>query len=354
MTDRALVRAFPALKDLPRLDLGTFPTPVQPLELSGVVPSFRGRAWVKREDASAEDIGGNKIRKLELVFGDALDRGCRTVVTMGGIGSNHCLVTAYYAADAGLETQLVVFPHAPTPTARRTLRAIASLGPRIVVCPSATASPAVAAAIRTRLRVAGGRPYLIPPGGCSPAGTLGWVDAGLEIAEQVRAGELDEPDAVFVPYGSGGSAAGLVVGLQLGGLATRVEAVRVYDLPGTTTAWLRRLAKRAVRAIARRTGERPPVVDLSRVRVAGGYLGRGYAEPTEEGSAAREVAAGLGLTLEPTYSAKAFAAFLDAAAAPARREQTLLFVLTYDARIPEGLLEDDPAALLPRGLRRYL
>lgn len=351
--ERALDRAVPGFVHGPLVGLGTFPTPVQELDLSGVAPSFGGRAWVKREDLTAEICGGNKVRKLELLLGQALAQERDMVLTLGGIGSNHCLATAYHAPEAGLRVHLVIFPHEVTPTSRRTLRAICALGPEITVARSDTTAPLVMGAVAAQLGLRGHRPLLVPPGGSSVTGVLGYVNAGLEIAEQVGAGDLPEPQAVYLPYGSGGSAAGLAVGLQIGGLSTEVLAVRVYPQPATSQVWLRWLASRAHRRIAtRHTGL--PALDLSRLRAVDGYLGEGYAVPTADASAAREVAADLGLTMEPTYTAKAFAAFLDAAATHRRTDANLLFMHTYDARLPTGLDEDPPRGLVPRRLRRYL
>jgi D-cysteine desulfhydrase len=345
---------LPALKHVPYIRIGTYPTPVQPLDLSGPAPSFRGRAWVKREDLSAPILGGNKVRKLRFLFAEAAERSCTCFVTTGGIGSHHALVSAFYAAEVDLEPYIVMFPHHVTPSSRRTLTAIAALGPRITYSPSATASPAVATAVRARLAAAGRRPYFIPPGGCSVTGTIGFVEAGLELGEQVARGEMDEPDVVVCAYGSGGTAAGLCAGLQLAGLRTHVAAVRTYDLPATTRAWVRALASRTLRRLATLSGERLPRLDRSRLRVLGGYLGKRYAVPTEASSAARDVGASLGVPLDPTYTAKAFAAFLDAAASPAYRDKRLLFLATYDERMPDELLEGVTPDALPRPLRRYL
>ena len=346
--DRALDRAFGPLGSLRHLPLATLPTPVQELDITDAVPSFRGRTWVKREDRSGADLGGNKVRKLEWLLGAARAGGKRTVVTSGGIGSNHALATTFYAAQSGLETDLVIFPHHVSRHSQRTLRAICALGPRITFCPRDQLVPVCMAAAAVRRRAAGASPALVFPGGSQPTGTLGAVDLGLELAEQVRARELEAPDAVVVPYGSGGTAAGVCVGLQAGGIRCPVVAVRVYPLPLTSKAWLTVLARGALRLL--RSGMRP---DLSMIQVTGRYLGPGYAEPTEEAGAAREIASGLDLDLEGTYSAKAFAAFLDMAASPRWRRSNLLFVLTYDGRIPAGL-EDSPDEVVPPRLRRYL
>ncbi|HVE92572.1 MAG TPA: pyridoxal-phosphate dependent enzyme, partial [Actinomycetota bacterium] len=233
--------------------------------------------------------------------------------------------------------------HHATEASRRTFGAMCGLGANVVHAASDSAVPAVLAATYARLAASGRRPYLIAPGGSQPAGVLGAVDAGLELCEQVRAGELEEPDVVVCAFGSGGTAAGLAAGLQLGGLRTQVAAVRVYPFPGAAIGVL---ARRVLARLGHRGG-----LDPGRVRVLTGYMGAGYAQPTQAATSAVEAAAGLGLTLESTYTGKAFAAFLEAAGrAP---DSKLVFWHTYDARIPEGLPAPDPDRA-PPALRQFL
>ncbi|HVL81471.1 MAG TPA: pyridoxal-phosphate dependent enzyme [Actinomycetota bacterium] len=349
---RAIRRRLGPMPGLDLLPLAQVPTPVEEVDLSGVLGRPAARAWLKREDRSGAEMGGNKVRKLEWLLGAAIARGSRSVVTSGGVGSNHALATAYHAAEAGLEAHLAIFPHHVSDGSRRTLRAMCSMAAGVTFCPSDLLVPVVLAGVAGRLRVSGRRPSVIVPGGSQPVGTVGAVDLGLELAEQVAAGELDAPDAVFVPFGSGGTSVGLALGLQAGGVRCPVFAVRVYPLPLTSRAWLRTLAAGTVRLL-RSAGAEMPAPDTRLLRVVGDQLGAGYAEPTEAAGAAREVGRALGIALEATYSGKAFAAFLDAAGSPAWRGRNLVFVLTYDARIPAGL-EAAPDDVVPSPLRRYL
>ena len=158
-----------------------------------------------------------------------------------------------------------------------------------------------------------GRPHIIPPGGSGPVGNLGWVAGGLEIAEQVTAGDLPPPDDVFVPLGTMGTAAGLLLGLRLAGLATRVHAVRVADLPlvtGTVTSlqahntlWY--LKKHGLRA--------PGSLSLRGLRTWHDFAGAGYGAWTPAASEAVRLSRDRhGLQLEVTYTGKALAACLHA------------------------------------------
>ncbi|MGH8934927.1 MAG: pyridoxal-phosphate dependent enzyme, partial [Acidimicrobiia bacterium] len=201
----------------------------------------------------------------------------------------------------------------------------------------ANLTPVAALAVRARLARRGKRPYSIPPGATSMTGILGSAEVGLELAEQSHAGELEMPDAVFTALGSGGTAAGLALGLQLGGLAPEVVGVRVYPLPVSSQAWVRLLARRGHRRITRLAGNATHDFDASRITVRAGYLGAGYAAPTESGSAAEAVGKELGVPLDSTYTAKAFAAFLDAAKSPSYRDKNLVFLASHDPRLPSSM-----------------
>lgn len=351
---RLLHRTLPSLRRVPHLSLDTYPTPLQTLHLADIVHTFEGRAWVKREDRSGAELGGNKVRKLEFLLPRAHQVGARGVITLGGIGSNHCLATAFYGPEAALDVHLVLFPHNVTPQTRRTLRAICALGPTIDTAPTGEAAAALAAARAVASRLTGRRLYPILPGGSSVRGTLGWVEGGLELAAQIQAGELEEPDAIFCAYASGGTAAGLLIGLALAGLGPEIVAVQVYPAPLASAPMLRNLIWRTRRFLAARCDEPVPPVDASRIRVLGDYLGGGYAAPAESASAAREAAEALGLELETTYTGKAFAAFLDAAASRRYRDKRLLFVQTYDPSLGHRLGgEPIGDALVPERLRAY-
>jgi len=307
------------------LALACLPTPVE--ELSGL---GRRGLWVKRDDLSSPLYGGNKVRKLEFLLGAARASGARTVLTMGASGSNHLLATALHGLELGLRTAGVVFPQPDSPAVREKARAYRGARVELFRTPSKYLLPWAVAAALARLRLREGRfPALIPGGGSSPLGALGFVNAGLELAEQVRAGALPAPEAVFVAYGTGGTAAGLALGLQLGGLSSRVVAVRVIDRLMANRPRLARLAA----ATARLLRQHAPGLDLPRaplgaLEIRPDQLGRGYGHPTPAAEEARDAFAGVGLGLELTYTAKAAAAFLGAAR---RTTGPLLFWLTHSA-----------------------
>jgi D-cysteine desulfhydrase len=329
----ALERRFPALAGrLPRRALATLPTPVHRLAALGRDAGI-AELWVKRDDLTGEPYGGNKVRKLEWLLADAIARGHRTVLTTGALGSNHALATTIYAGAVGLRALLVLIPQPITAHVRRTLLLDHAYGATIHAVPSIAAARRRVIGLVLRGTLARDRPYLVPTGGSSAVGTLGYVNAGLELAEQVRAGELPEPAAIVVPLGSGGTVAGLVAGLAVAGLATRVIAIRVTDLLPPTPAFLARLANGALERLRRLGAELPPVVlTPADVVVRSDWLGPGYGAVTSEGvDARRRIAVSEGLDVETTYGAKALAGALVIGREAEWRDRPVLFWHTYSA-----------------------
>jgi 1-aminocyclopropane-1-carboxylate deaminase/D-cysteine desulfhydrase-like pyridoxal-dependent ACC family enzyme len=283
----------------PQLPFGRYPTPVQRVD---ALSPGAADLWVKRDDLTHEVYGGNKVRKLEHLLGDALARGAKRVVTLGAAGSHHVLATTYFGTQLGLEVEAVLIPQPRSDHAIEVLCAGRALGLRAFPVRSVAAAPLAVAGRWMR----GAR--FIPLGGSSVAGSMGYVDAARELAAQIREGALPEPDICLVALGSGGTAAGLAAGFDAEGLKTVVIAVCVAQPP-----WLVRfLALRLARGCARRIGPSTRTIPLSRrLEVDERFLGRGYGHATEAGAEAMRVAhEAMGLTLDPTYTAKAFAGAL--------------------------------------------
>ncbi|PIE18524.1 MAG: 1-aminocyclopropane-1-carboxylate deaminase [Proteobacteria bacterium] len=302
-TPSALHRQLPQLVDkLPALGLGRWPTAVR--RLDALSEQLGVELWVKSDDASSRDYGGNKVRKLELLLAAARKRGARRLLTVGGIGSNQVLATAIHGARAlGLPTRAVVVPQPATQKVLANLERIRRLGVDLIPCKRRAAAPAVLWAEGRQEDT-----YTIGPGGSSPLGSLGYVAAGLELGEQVRAGELPPPDEVVLPLGSGGTAAGLWLGLAAAELSTRLVCVRVVER-ALCNGWLLRLLARRCRSLLERHGvSLPPSGELEVVHE---QAGPSYGTPTPAAEAACQLAARQGsMALETTYSGKAFAALI--------------------------------------------
>lgn len=312
MTTPLLHQRFPELREtLPYVGLGTGPTPVTPL---GPWATGEGAAvWLKNEAGFGDGgWGGNKVRKLEWLIPDARRRGRRTILTVGGLGTNWGLATALYGREHRLKTALALVDQPVDDHVRAQLERLRRSGATLHFTHSKART--IASVPWLLARHASGRrlPYLLPAGGSSAVGALGYVEGALELADQVRAGTLPEPSHVITAVGSGGTAAGLLLGLRLAGLSTRVVAVTVNDSLRLDSRSLLRLARRTERTLRRR-GARLPPLDLSPdgLVVVRDWLGAGYGQPTAEGTRAQALAAERAdLPLDPVYTAKAMAALL--------------------------------------------
>ena len=334
----ALFRRYPeAARRLPWLPLATLPTPVEPLALED--PGGDGaRLWIKRDDQSGLPYGGNKVRKLEFILARARDLGATRLVTAGATGSHHALATAVYGRRLGFDVTLCLFPQPLTDHVRRVLLLDHALGAELRWTPRMALIPL--ALFRARHAYPGERVFVIAPGGSDAVGTLGYVSAGLELAEQIEAGEAPGVDEVWVAGGTLGTAAGLAIGFTLAGLQTGVCAVRITSRLVANARALRRLVVETVRLLhAAGVPAPPPEVALRRIRISHEQLGDGYGRPTSQARAAAEAFAEVGVVLDETYTAKAAAGFL-AGAGPSRTGARLfwhtLSAVEPDAAGPVG------------------
>jgi D-cysteine desulfhydrase len=296
---------FPVLQEsLPHLVLSERPTPVRELTDLGI--------WVKEDGRfGSGSWGGNKVRKLEWLIPDTRRRGRRSILTFGGLGTNWGLATALYAREHGLATALALVDQPIDDHVRAQLARLEASGARIHRTHTKRRTVAMLPWLLARNARGGRPPYLLPAGGSSAVGALGYVEAALEIAAQVEDGSLPEPAHVVVPVGTGGTAAGLALGFQIAGLPTRVVGVVVNDQLRLDAPVFARLAGRTA-ALLERRGARlgqlqldPDMLDLTRDQI-----GVGYGHRTEAGEGAAALAAEERLALDPVYTAKAMAGLL--------------------------------------------
>lgn len=321
-----LHRRFPDLTGtLPHLVLSERPTPVR--ELSGL------GIWVKDDGRfGAGGWGGNKVRKLEWLIPDAKRRDRRSILTFGGLGTNWGLATALYAREHGLKTALALVDQPVDDHVRAQLARLEASGARIHRTHTKARTMRMLPWLIARNISGGHPPYLLPAGGSSSVGALGYVEAAFEIAAQVEDGSLPEPAHVVVPGGTGGTAAGLALGFQLAGLRSRVVGVVVNDQLRLDPPVFARLARRSGKLLARRGADLPQLqlgpemLDLTRDQI-----GAGYGHPTEAAARATDLAAEEQLPLDPVYTAKAMAGLL-ALRDEGRLSGPILFVHTDGPR----------------------
>jgi L-cysteate sulfo-lyase len=293
---RSALARFPSLPFVSRATL------VEPLPRLSAVLGGGPRLLVKRDDAIPFGFGGNKVRKLALVAAHAKAEGADTLITAGGVQSNHARATAAAAAKLGMRAVLVANGEPPAaPTANALLDAL--LGAEVVYVGSREERAPKMNELAERLRNAGRRPYAIPIGASMPLGALAFVMAMVELVDQ-----LPPPDVIVHASSSGGTQAGLVAGCRLLGLTTRVVGVSA-DAPAAS---LHGDIRAIVSGIADLLGMDP--ADLNRgtaIEVDDRFVGVGYGVSTAASLEAIELAARTeALFLDPTYTAKAMAGLI--------------------------------------------
>lgn len=345
----------PALREgLPHIPLGTLPTPVVRLKVLerelGV-----GELWVKRDDLSGEHYGGNKVRKLEFLLADAVRRGAREVVTFGGVGSNHALATAIYGGRLGLQVTLFLNPQPNSSHVRRTLLADLAAGARVrLAADREDAQRQAALHVAEQELISGVAPYVIPMGGSSPLSAGALIDAGLELNMQAHQGELSAPDVVYAAMGSMGTVAGIGLGLAVAESAACVRGVAITSPEITSRAALRDLLANAAEAVYGLDSHCDCAVGVEpRVEVVEGYLGDGYGWYSAEGIEAIRLAATEGITLDGTYTGKAFAALVADARSGALADAKVVFWNTFNSVDLGPLVEGLDYRGLPEPLHRF-
>ncbi len=336
----SLFEHYPGTAAMPRVELCALPTPVRALSLDGV-----GVLEVKCDDLTSPRYGGNKVRKLEFLLGRALEEGTQAVITFGAYGSNHALATAVHARAVGLEPHVVLSPQAPTPYARATLLAHAALGSVLHVADGWDGSR-VAVGVRKTLTVANGvEPYVIPMGGTSGVGAVGYVNAAFEVGNDV-------PDLVYVTGGTLGTAVGLAVGFAARGLPTRVVSIRVTPSEVANEDFARRICAQTVGVLRSFDPGFPELAfENLELEMRDDWFEPGYGVVTPQTLDAVSMARDLGLRLETTYTGKTFAALLADAAAGRLRESRVLLWNTYNSA---PMPAPGDAEELPRQLREYI
>ena len=292
----------------PRLSLAHLPTPLARSRRIG--PALGVNLYWKRDDLTGIELSGNKIRKLEFLFADAEASGADTVVTCGGEQSNHCRATALAAAQRGLGCVLLLRvpdPSAPpAPAANSLLDRVAGAQIRYVSFAEYRRRDEIFAVVEDDLRRAGRRPYRIPEGGSNALGAWGYVDAVEELREQIAAlGPAAAPPPITIAYaaGSGGTGAGLELGLRLGGWTdARALGFAVCD---DRAFFQQRIAE--IAGDASRRWNLGVTLAPDDVAIDDRFIGPGYARSTPEMLALiPEVARADGPVLDPVYTGKAF------------------------------------------------
>lgn len=332
MLQPLIFQRFPQLsKSIPWLPLGQFPTPVESLTNLEKHLGLES-LWIKRDDLSGELYGGNKVRTLEFILAEAKKRQAELLIAYSALGSNWPLACVVYAKLQGWPTDVFFLPYPMDNVKRQNLELINELSRNVYSAKSKLTFPFLLYSHLARSRKTGSV-YLTPPGGVSPTTTLGYVNAALELQNQHEKGELPIPDFIFCPLGSGGTAAGISIGLTLIGWPTRVIAVRVVDFIVANKFTLNLLIRRTLKLIKRNGVNLPSRNWGSNFRIEHNYIGKGYSRPTDLGEQSIELFKSReSQLLDSTYTGKTFAPIIELSKDDQFRSKHILFWQTLNSR----------------------
>jgi D-cysteine desulfhydrase family pyridoxal phosphate-dependent enzyme len=301
-----MATALAALMAMPSAALAPEPTPLQPMtRLAAALGPQCPRLFIKRDDLLSFGLGGNKVRKMQAVAAEAIASGADTLITCGGVQSNHARVTAAAGAALGLKVVLVLNSERGLPPARLTGNVLLDrlFGADVRYVASREARAPRMEGIAAELRAREKHPFVIPVGASTPTGALGFARG---VAELAAAGV--KPSVIVHSTSSGGTQAGLIAGCALLGMRARVLGISADD----SASELRGTVAGLLQEMARRLGCTPASAGAdSAIEVDDRFVGEGYGIPTAASTEALElVAQREGIVLDPVYTAKAMAGLL--------------------------------------------
>lgn len=294
----------------PRLSLAQIPTPLIPADrLSKYIGG--PRIWIKRDDQTGSAISGNKVRKLEFSLAKAIEQGCDTVITCGGVQSNHCRTTAILCASLGLKCHLIL--RGPEITGRGDVDGNLFLDYLVGAQTSfysnldyQARSDEIVAEWEQHYSDLGNNPFFIPVGASDGTGLWGYLAACEELSNDFKVNNIS-PDHIISATGSGGTQAGLIAGNELFGLNAHVWGINVCDDEAYFLMKVRNDLSQWKDWYAQ-----PLDVGCLPINVIDGYVGAGYGKASEEVFETIKLVARLeGVILDPVYTGKAFCGMLD-------------------------------------------
>lgn len=302
---------------LPRVSLANLPTPIE--EAKNLRKAIGGpRLFIKRDDLTGLGCGGNKLRKLEFLMGDALAKGADTIVTSGAIQTNHGRLTAAACAKLGLDCILVL---TEKDTGRyegnRILQSLFgakqvfadvdySVTPEKLDKEKLRAGDEKIAEVMETLKKQGKKPYLIPRGGRSLQGTSGYCNAMVELNYQMNSMGV-HVDHIIVPGATCSTMTGVLLGSKICSMDAKVHGIALSRSVEEGKAMVEEEFNRDAQTLGY-----PYRIKQSEVDILGGYIGKGYAIPTEACHAAMKLLAKTeAILLDPTYTSKAMSGYLD-------------------------------------------
>ena len=289
------------IKYPPRLELAKLPTPLTKLE-KFKIPNFDGNLWVKRDELTGTEVSGNKIRKLEFSIAHALGEGCNTLITCGGVQSNHCRATAILGSQLGLKVHLILRGEKPTlPEGNLLLDYLAGAEISFLSQDQWSDHEKFAEELQEIYLGSGDKAHFIPIGASDEIGLWGYIAAFEELLKDFKDNDI-EPDYIITATGSGGTQGGLIVGTRLFSSRAKIRAFNVCD----SASYFEKKIREDVSLWKQRYK-----IDFDEggleISTLEGYMGPAYGEADD---IVFETIANLsraeGLFLDPVYTGKAF------------------------------------------------
>ena len=348
----ALFEQYPLLNEkLAHVSLGVFPTPVEKLDRLGQA-IHAPQLYVKRDDLSGKSYGGNKVRALEFLFGDAIRAGHKQVIALGFPASCQALAQAVYARELGLQSTAFLFPQIRSEQARQHLLMYQSI--------NADVRPTIPMIFPFMLghRLKYGRfPKMLEAS--SPLGMIGYVSAGFELRNQIEHGLLPEPDLIYIALATMGTATGLMLGIKAAGLKSRIVAIdnggKILGKRTFTFAKLVKLFRETNELMSSNDPSFPELeISESDFHIRNGYEREGESLLIPAGSQAMIQAKDLeNLQLDEMFTANAFAALLADGESGVLQDKTILWWNSYNSQDFSSQIASADYRQLPKYFHRY-
>lgn len=346
-----LFKVYPQLKEkIPWIPLLTnVPSPVERLSnLEEYLKLNNGQIYIKRDDKIHNIYGGNKLRKFEFIFGNALKKKKKGIMTFGGIGTNHGLACAIMCNELSLKCDIFLFSQPITWHVQRSLLLFDYFGANLH--PGGSDITTFIKALLFQIRKP--KYYFMFPGGSplfgfgTSLGTIGFINAALELKEQIDRKLIPEPDEIFIAGASTGSSAGLVAGCKLVGLNSRINIVSVYTKLTSNSSAVIKNANKAIKLLHNQDKNIPRLkISDNDFNFIKGYLGSEYGIKTFKSQNAVDKVFELegkakGFYLDTTYTGKTIAAMFDFLSLDENKDKNTLFWNTYNSNLLDSYLKD--------------
>lgn len=339
---------------LPYVSLGQFPTPIQKLDEAGEELGLN-HLYIKRDDLTGQVYGGNKIRKLGFMLGQALEIGAQEILNIGFAGSKQALAATVCARQVGLRSVNMLLQEPSSLYVQRNLLMSHYCGAEIHHYRNMQLlSLGLVQLSAMRMLTNGSRPHIIPRRS-SPVGTIGYVNAALELKQQIQQGEMPEPDRIYVALGTMGTAVGLMLGGRVGNLRSKVITVRAKSHRYSNMGIMAQLYKETAAYLNSIDSSFPRhELPAHEVQIRDDFFDQGSDLFNEQHIRVMKLVEGnRAFKFDWTYTGRSFACLMNDAREQDLKDQVILFWNTYNSREYANTVAAVDYHDLPKGVHRY-